>query len=305
MGAVLATFVSPDTTFQPSTVRKLDILGALSVIGLAFAWYRLEGASRFLYHGGFWLTEMGVLVLILCAVCGPSSLIARVLSVKPLTYLGTISYGVYLWHWPVNVLLTPERIHVRGFWLHVIQFALTFVIAIASYYLFERPIRMRGLPFGRPLVMVPAAVALALVLVVRGTYARELPGQPIVPSMFESSGESGSRRVSRDGARRLDGELTRLGFAWRSSAGRRGGSPRAGRLHDARGHVRWPAVDAAHEGAPPQRDARLPRRRVPARHVGRRRVAQVVSSGLGRASSRRTSRGGSPIFSPPRAASGR
>ena len=191
VGAVLATFIGPDTTFQPSTIRKLDILGGLSLVGLAIAWTRLEGASRFLYHGGFWLTELGVLVLIVCAVCGRASLVARVLSLKPLTYLGTISYGVYLWHWPVNVLLTPERIHLRGFFLHVVQFALTFLIAILSYRFLERPIRMRGLPFGRSLVMVPVAVALAVVLVVRGTYARELPSQPMLPAMFEPSGESG------------------------------------------------------------------------------------------------------------------
>ncbi len=190
-GAALASFISPDTTFQDRTVRKLDVLGAVSILGLAVAWWKLQGANRFLYHGGFWLTELGVLVLILCAISGSRSLVARALSWRPLTFLGTISYGVYLWHWPVNVLLTPERAHVRGFWLHVIQFAVTFVIALISYRFLERPIRARGVPFGRPLYMVPAAVALAVVLVVRGTNARELAAQPILPPIYEPSGAPG------------------------------------------------------------------------------------------------------------------
>ncbi|HSO40701.1 MAG TPA: acyltransferase family protein [Labilithrix sp.] len=190
-GAALAALVAPDTTFQPSTVRKLDALGALSALGLAFAWFSLEGSSRFLYRGGFWLAELAVLVLILCAISGSRSLVARALSIRPLTFLGTVSYGVYLWHWPVNVFLTPERVQARGFWLHVIQFAVTFAISLVSYRWVEQPIRRKGLPFGRAFYVVPSAVALAVVLVVRGTYARELPAQPVLANMFEPIGESG------------------------------------------------------------------------------------------------------------------
>ncbi len=179
-GAALAAVLPPSMTFAPSTVRKLDVLGVLAAIGLGVAWVKLEGANRFLYRGGFWLTELGGLVLILCAVSGPRSLVGRLLGLRPLAWLGTISYGVYLWHWPVNVLLSPQRLHMRGFWLHVIQFALTFAIAILSYHFLEKPIRTRGLPFGRPLYMVPLVVALAILTIVRGTVARAAsidPGQ--------------------------------------------------------------------------------------------------------------------------------
>jgi peptidoglycan/LPS O-acetylase OafA/YrhL len=171
-GAALAAVISPSTTFTQSTVRKLDVLGVVAIVGLAVAWVKLEGANRFLYRGGFWLTELGALVLIVCAVSGPRSLVARLLGMRPLAWLGTISYGVYLWHWPVNVLLSPQRLHLRGFWLHVLQLALTFLIAIVSYRFLEKPIRTRGIPFGRPLYVVPAVVALAIVMVVGGTVAR-------------------------------------------------------------------------------------------------------------------------------------
>jgi peptidoglycan/LPS O-acetylase OafA/YrhL len=180
-GAALATVLSPNASFQDSTVRKLDLLGFAAALGLGVAWWKLEGKAPFLYRGGFWLTEAAVLVLIVCSVMGSKSIVARVLSFRPLTLVGTISYGVYLWHWPVNVLLSPERTHASGLWLHVMQFALTFAVAIVSYRFLERPIRLHGVPFGRPVYMVPAAVALSVFLVVRATYARRLP-QAALPS---------------------------------------------------------------------------------------------------------------------------
>ena len=178
-GAALATLLSPGTARKARAVRALDVLGVVSAVGLGVAWWKLDGESPFLYRGGLWLTELAALVLIACAVMGRQSVVARALSFRPLTLLGTISYGVYLWHWPVNVFLTAERAHVRGVWLHGAQFAVTFAIAIVSYRLLERPIRLRGIPFGRPLYLVPSAVALAALLVVRATHARPLPPPPV------------------------------------------------------------------------------------------------------------------------------
>ena len=186
-GAALAAVIPPSTTFTQRTVRKLDVLGLLSAVGLAVAWAKLEGANRFLYRGGFWLTELGALVLILCAVSGSRSLVARVLGLRPLAWLGTVSYGVYLWHWPVNVLLSPQRLHLHGFWLHVIQLSLTFVIAIVSYRFLEKPIRTRGLPFGRALYVVPAVVTLAILMIVGGTVARAAPLDPKLAALQAQS----------------------------------------------------------------------------------------------------------------------
>ena len=154
-------------------------------LGLGVAWCTLDGKSPFLYRGGFWLTELAALALIACAVAGSQSLVARALSFRPLTLVGVISYGVYLWHWPVNVVMTPERVHVEGLRLHALQFAVTFAIAIVSYHFLERPIRTRGIPFGRPVYMVPAAVLVSVLLVVRATYARQAPSSKLPPILGE------------------------------------------------------------------------------------------------------------------------
>jgi hypothetical protein len=86
--------------------------------------------------------------------------------------LGTISYGVYLWHWPVNVLFNAERLNLHGLPLQALRFAITFAIAGLSYRFLERPIRRHGVPFIRAHFALPAAVALAGLLIVHSTDAR-------------------------------------------------------------------------------------------------------------------------------------
>ncbi len=179
-GAALAMILRPGWRASGRALATLDVLGATSAAALGLAWYALEGSATFLYHGGLWLTELAALVLIACAVAGRDGRVARALSARPLVLLGTVSYGAYLWHWPVNVVLTAERAHLHGLSLHALRFALTFAIAAASYRLLERPIRTRGVPFGRPVFIVPTAVALAVLLVVRATHARPVPPAPRV-----------------------------------------------------------------------------------------------------------------------------
>lgn len=171
-GAALALLLAPGTTLPTRRVRQLDWLGMVAGLGLAVAWCTLRGTNSWLYRGGFWLTELAVLVLIACAVMDQKSRVARALSLAPLRWLGTISYGVYLWHWPVNVFLTAERAHLRGAPLQGLRFAITFAIAIVSFRYLESPIRRHGIPFKRASILLPATVALAVFLIVHSTDAR-------------------------------------------------------------------------------------------------------------------------------------
>jgi hypothetical protein len=91
---------------------------------------------------------------------------ASVLSWRPLTWLGATSYGVYLFHWPVFLVFTSERMHIHGWLLHVVRLAVTVALAAASYYGFERPIRHGArLPSARRLtVAMTSFVGLVAVL---------------------------------------------------------------------------------------------------------------------------------------------
>ena len=67
---------------------------------------RRPRTTPFLYRGGFLLLALAVAVVIAAAVQPKAGPLGRVLSLPPLRALGLISYGVYLWHWPVYLMLT-------------------------------------------------------------------------------------------------------------------------------------------------------------------------------------------------------
>ncbi len=190
VGAILAT----SGLAHGQRSRALDTLGIASAAVIGAAWFLLDGKSALLYRGGFWVTEIAALVLITCAVRG--GLVARALSWRPLRVMGLISYGVYLWHWPVYVVLTDERTHVHGALLLALRLVVTLVIAGISYRVIEQPIRQHGIAWGRPLVVVPAAVALA-VLVILGstrTVAAENPSATFKPSVPKSASVASRQR---------------------------------------------------------------------------------------------------------------
>ena len=94
------------------------------------------------------------------------------LSLRPLVWIGTISYGAYLWHYPVFVYMDSARTGASGLSLLAIRSACTFALAAASYYLVERPV-MYG-TFWRSLkAAVPAIVLMVgtVAVVVAGTVA--------------------------------------------------------------------------------------------------------------------------------------
>ena len=178
-GAMLASVLAESApTRDVRMIRVLDLFGLVAAAGLGAAWALVDGQSPFLYRGGFWLTELAAVVLITCAAQGRESLIARGLAVRPLRVVGAISYGVYLWHWPLYIVLTTERTHLAGVRLTLVRFAATFVVAAVSYRWFEQPIRHRGIFFGKAIVVVPSAVALAVALLVVSTVGGAAPLPP-------------------------------------------------------------------------------------------------------------------------------
>ena len=120
-------------------------LGIVSAVVLVEATLVVETRDAWLYRGGF-LSLAVVLVALLVGAGqdGPNPL-ARVLSIRPLVGLGLISYGVYLWHWPIAVWVTEEHIGFGGLGLFVVRSVITLGVALASYWLVEQPIRRRGL----------------------------------------------------------------------------------------------------------------------------------------------------------------
>jgi peptidoglycan/LPS O-acetylase OafA/YrhL len=148
----------------------LQVLGALGLVFVGVMVVRADSTGTFLYRGGFLLAAIAAVVFIAAAsVSGP---VASVLSIRPLRAIGAVSYGLYLWHWPVDVVLDSSRTGLDGFFLFAARIAVTGAIATASYLLVERPIRQQGLawfrfwPRARPAIVLVAAGLVALLLVV-------------------------------------------------------------------------------------------------------------------------------------------
>ncbi len=102
-----------------------------------------------LYHGGLAAGGVAVAVVLAHAVLLPHGFLARVLSLPPLVWLGRISYGVYLWHWPLFALLNAGRTGLTGAALLAVRLAATLAVSAVSYVLVEQPIRTGRWPWPR------------------------------------------------------------------------------------------------------------------------------------------------------------
>ena len=104
---------------------------------------------------------LAVAVVIAHVALVPSGWSARLLSLPPLPVLGRISYGVYLWHWPVFIAANADRTGLDGLTLFAVRCLLTVGVASLSYVLVERPIQLRVRPRRPVFVATGAGVAIA------------------------------------------------------------------------------------------------------------------------------------------------
>ena len=119
----------------------LETVGVGALALLAWMWVTVDGQTGRLYRGGFFGAGIAAAILIVIAANPQRGPIGWLLSFAPLRWLGLISYGLYLWHWPVDVVLDADRVGLTGWPLFLIRTAVALTIAIASYFLVEMPIR--------------------------------------------------------------------------------------------------------------------------------------------------------------------
>jgi peptidoglycan/LPS O-acetylase OafA/YrhL len=88
---------------------------------------------------------------------------AHWLTWSPLRYVGDRSYAFYLWHWPVLIIAAEYAGHELSVGVNLVLLAGAFLLSIASYGLFENPIRRMRAPSGALLLPASAAIVVALV----------------------------------------------------------------------------------------------------------------------------------------------
>ncbi|MBV8463686.1 MAG: acyltransferase [Acidimicrobiales bacterium] len=159
--------------WQPRSARgrTLCAVGGVAGAGAAVAiWVGTTSSSSFPYGGGFFLIGLAVAAVILAAVAAPMSIVPRVLSLTPMRYVGRISYGLYIWHWPIFIWLDHSRTGLYGYELFGLRVLVTFAVSVVSFHLIERPIRLGTfVSQWRAWLVVPAGVAAVVAAVVAAT----------------------------------------------------------------------------------------------------------------------------------------
>lgn len=143
-GAVLAYLWSPwRINFQAQKTYLSVVFSLLGVLGLLvlcalFAW--ANETQAWLYRGGF----LGVAFATACTIMGATyrgGYLEKILSIPIMRYLGERSYGLYLWHWPIFILIRPQDFVINEWLTQGLRLIVTLWAAELSYRYIETPLR--------------------------------------------------------------------------------------------------------------------------------------------------------------------
>jgi peptidoglycan/LPS O-acetylase OafA/YrhL len=205
--------------------RWIATAAALSAALLVLALIRVSGESAWLYRGGLTTIELAVAFGLAHLVASPTGVAARLLSLPPIAWVGRVSYGLYLWHWPLFAALNADRTGLTGNALFGARIGVTVLVATLSFYLVERPIRHGA----KSVRLVPVAVAAATVTAAVVVIATVPPPQPPLWVSVASAGSVSSAPKGQPAAVAVPPPVARPGRA-------PGGQPRVIVLGDS---VAW------------------------------------------------------------------
>lgn len=179
-----------------SSPASIDLMGVVGLVGLAAMVALSNGYTAFQYRGGTLLCS--ILTLMVIAACvQPQGMVARALAAEPLVWIGKRSYSIYLWHYPLLLLMNPvANINDTPWWHYILQVLLVVAVAECSYRFIETPFRKGAFgrtvselrdgtttPAGWVRAHVPTCAVCAVVIVVA------LGGLVFVPDTSALSGE--------------------------------------------------------------------------------------------------------------------
>ena len=127
--------------------------GLMGLGGMAALWREQSGMPAQL------LLSSVFAALLIVGALSPVGGLSQLLSWEPLRRIGVISYGLYLWHWPISVIIDENDTNAPT----VLRIVLTFAAASVSYAILERPLRRWPL---RQVGILLAALPLPLIALI-------------------------------------------------------------------------------------------------------------------------------------------
>jgi len=206
LGSALGLAWRPGRPWGRASPAALDALGIAGLVGLGWLTLRMAEWDPWLYHGGFLAVGLLTAAVIASAIHPRTRLGRHVLAWQPLVWVGTRSYGIYLWHWPILMVTRPRLdVPIEGTPLLLAQLALIAVFAELSYRRVEMPARTSSVGSLRRVFVAKmgaatwqsglrGAVAVATAVVLMGLFGTSVvtarPATPPAYLSFDTIGDA-------------------------------------------------------------------------------------------------------------------
>ncbi|TGB36433.1 acyltransferase family protein [Mycolicibacterium peregrinum] len=161
----------------------------LPVIGiavLALAAHLATGSADEFHHGLLIVVAVGAVLVVAPVALDQDGYVARALAWFPLVTLGVISYGVYLWHWPIFLILNGERTGLSGWSLLALRCAVTIAVSWVSWWAIEQPVR-HWRPQHVPMLRLAAATVATAAVVTMTVVPVSIPTRPAGPDVMAAA----------------------------------------------------------------------------------------------------------------------
>ncbi|WP_022917702.1 acyltransferase family protein [Ruania albidiflava] len=141
--------------------RARVLLGIAGLVGLVALMLWLDPTNSFAYRGGILLASLCTAAII-GSFPGQRNLVQAFFDLPPLVWIGQRSYGIYMWHWPVILLIAAFAPAVApdslGSWIQRgAALVLSIALAAFSFRWIENPVRRNG--FKETFRRIGAAIA--------------------------------------------------------------------------------------------------------------------------------------------------
>lgn len=186
LGSLLALGAFP--ALRSRLLREVEALAGIALI----AWAVFAFSQTTPFPGVNALYPCVGAALVIHAGERGSTLIGRILSLRPIVFVGLISYSLYLWHWPFIVFAKYYNIDPLSAWQMVGVIALSFLVAIVSWRFIEQPFRKKRPVFNRRTLfpatasVMSCAVAFGMLGHVSQGWSSRLPQDVLKVSSYAS-----------------------------------------------------------------------------------------------------------------------
>ncbi len=161
VGGLIAAVPSGNRDGNTLAGAFLSLLGLLTVV-----WSAIHLTAKSPFPGLNALAPtLGAGAVILGGLLNPTSVAARLLAIRPMVFIGLLSYSWYLWHWPLLSIAKSAALQAHDLPRDALLGAAAFVAAAITYYVVENPVRYRRPgPFARTKSTLWAGAAISVIM---------------------------------------------------------------------------------------------------------------------------------------------